>query len=95
MAPVLKTGEPERVPRVRISPFPPYKKNWSSGHRHASAKCINVGSNPTFFSVLLAQLVRASDCDSEGREFNSHITPNKQFKSKLPFCLKTGCLDHE
>ena len=34
-----------------------------------------VGSNPTYGTVYVAQLVRVLDCDSRGRGFNSHHTP--------------------
>ena len=34
-----------------------------------------VGSNPTYGTVYVAQLVRVLGCDSRGRGFNSHHTP--------------------
>ena len=40
--------------------------------------------------VSLAQLVRASDCGSEGRGFEPHTSPQKQtpnFKMKFGVCL--------
>ena len=39
--------------------------------------------------VAVVQLVRASDCGSECRGFESHLPPNKKGSSQkeLPFCL--------
>ena len=39
-------------------------------------KTIHIGSNPILDSVVVAQLVRASDCGSEGRRFNSDQSPH-------------------
>ena len=45
-----------------------------------------VGSNPTYGTVYVAQLVRVLDCESRGRGFKSHHTPNK--------CLGGGIGSH-
>lgn len=39
--------------------------------------------------VRIAQLVRASDCGSEGRGFESHFSPNKEvsLKKEAFFCI--------
>ena len=38
--------------------------------------------------VVVAQLVRASDCDSEGRGFETHLPPkNKSVVRQIFFCL--------
>ena len=39
-------------------------------------KTFYIGSNPILDSVVVAQLVRASDCGSEGRRFNSDQSPH-------------------
>ena len=39
-------------------------------------KSHGVGSIPTLTSVAVAQLVRASDCGSEGRGFDSPLSPH-------------------
>jgi hypothetical protein len=38
--------------------------------------------------VVVAQLVRASDCDSEGRGFEPPRLPTKRFPEKEAFFLK-------
>ena len=42
MAPVLKTGVPERVPGVRIPPSPPLLLFFSHRIRYLSASCASV-----------------------------------------------------
>ena len=37
--------------------------------------------------VSLAQLVRASDCGSEGRGFDPHTSPQKTCRMQVFFCL--------
>ena len=39
------------------------------------SKTVDRGSTPFTHVVLLAQLVRASDCESEGRRFEPDIAP--------------------
>ena len=53
----------------------------------------DLGSNPNRATVLLVQMVRTSDCGSEGRGFKSHIAPMVCSSSGLghrPFTAATG-----
>ena len=40
-----------------------------------------------FYMVTVAQLVRASDCGSEGRGFESHFSPVRLSVKEAFFCL--------
>ena len=46
-----------------------------------------VSLHPKINMVVVAQLVRASDCGSEGRGFETRLSPQKRFRNESLFLL--------
>ena len=63
---------------VRLGSSPGGRAIWflsSVGSEHLVYTEKVLGSNPRGITVTVAQMVRASDCGSEGRGFDSHQSP--------------------